>query len=164
MCVVEGRCPESISAELRTDLDVCASGILRAGTCDAGQRCPDGFSCERAASCVTDAQLSPFAIVVSNPSTTKAATVTVTSISGMAIQRVVQPGTIEKIYPQQEGIPDQSLDFSGQQLKSYRVTSDEPIVAYQFNPLDNVDVFSNDGSLLIPTHSYDTIYLSLIHI
>jgi hypothetical protein len=44
-------------------------------------------------------------------------------------------------------IADQSIDGTGTSRRAYKITSDLPIVAYQFNPLDNVDVFSNDGSL-----------------
>jgi hypothetical protein len=33
---------------------------------------------------------------------------------------------------------------------AYRIKSTVPVVAYQFNPLENVDVFSNDASLLKP--------------
>ncbi len=33
---------------------------------------------------------------------------------------------------------------------AYKITSDFPVVAYQFNPLENVNVFSNDASLLKP--------------
>lgn len=34
---------------------------------------------------------------------------------------------------------------------AYRVRSNVPIVAYQFNPLENVNVFSNDASQMLPT-------------
>ena len=33
---------------------------------------------------------------------------------------------------------------------AYRITSDVPLVAYQFNPLENANVFSNDASQLLP--------------
>ncbi len=42
--------------------------------------------------------------------------------------------------------------------RAYRVTSTFPVVAYQFKPLDNVNVFSNDASLLIPSNSVQGSY------
>jgi hypothetical protein len=36
---------------------------------------------------------------------------------------------------------------------AYEITSDVPVVAYQFNPLENVNVFSNDASLLKPVEA-----------
>jgi hypothetical protein len=42
--------------------------------------------------------------------------------------------------------------------RAYRITSELPIIAYQFNPLDNVGVFSNDASMLIPTSAIGNKY------
>ncbi len=36
---------------------------------------------------------------------------------------------------------------------AYRVEADVPVVAYQFNPLENANVFSNDASLLVPVEA-----------
>ena len=52
------------------------------------------------------------------------------------------------------------------QYKAYRVTSDLPVVAYQFNPYaglqpDNSDVCTNDGSLLLATSGLDNFYYVL---
>jgi len=38
---------------------------------------------------------------------------------------------------------------------AYRLRSNFPVVAYQFNPLENVNVFSNDASLLKPVEALD---------
>ena len=44
---------------------------------------------------------------------------------------------------------------------AYRIVSTAPIVAYQFNPLENVQVFSNDASILVPQTALDNEYLVL---
>jgi hypothetical protein len=41
---------------------------------------------------------------------------------------------------------------------AYRITSLLPITAYQFNPLENVNVFSNDASLLYPISALGSTY------
>ena len=42
--------------------------------------------------------------------------------------------------------------------RAYQVRSSFPVIAYQFNPLENVGVFSNDASLLVPVNSLDGNY------
>lgn len=42
--------------------------------------------------------------------------------------------------------------------RAYQVRSTFPVIAYQFNPLENVGVFSNDASLLVPTNSLEGGY------
>ncbi len=42
--------------------------------------------------------------------------------------------------------------------QAFRISSDRPVVAYQFNPLENVDVFSNDASLLLPSSGNGSQY------
>ncbi len=61
-----------------------------------------------------------------------------------------------------DGSPEGMFDAGGHSAlssRAYRITSNVPLVAYQFNPLENVDVFSNDASLLIPTSAIDREYL-----
>ncbi len=156
----DGNCRNN--AEPRDLMLVCWNAARNApqGLCDVGQACPDGTQCQPGNVCVLDAQGSPFAIVVSNPNA-EAATVTLQDAGGARHEQPVAPGEVTALYPQELGFPDHSLDHTGQTANAYRLTSDLPIVAYQFNPLDNEFVFSNDGSLLIPAHAYDTVYLAL---
>ncbi|CAN5731311.1 hypothetical protein BH09MYX1_BH09MYX1_55590 [soil metagenome] len=69
----------------------------------------------------------------------------------------VTPNNLEvfKLGPREvDGSPDGFFNTgSGTALSrhAFRIRSSMPIVAYQFNPLENVNVFSNDASQLLPT-------------
>jgi hypothetical protein len=107
-----------------------------------------------------------YAIVVSNVQPDLVAHVTVeqdNSLPGDAehATQVVATATITpqnlevfNLGPREvDGSPDGTFNSgTGTALTrhAYKVTSDFPIVAYQFNPLDNVNVFSNDASQLLP--------------
>lgn len=145
-------------------MPVCAQSGVLAGLCDYGMSCTDspGYTCQTMPICSLNAQKSPFAIVVSNPQPT-AVTVTLTNASGQTGMDSVAPGAVKVLFPQMMGMADQSLDYSGIETKAYKLVSSAPIVAYQFNPLDNVGVFSNDASLLIPAHAYDLDYTGVTY-
>lgn len=164
--------PGAPGAVERNDLFFChdpdATGLppffparKTAGLCDPDGTCPDSaYTCEQAPVCVLDAQNSPFAVVVSNPHTSSV-DVTLSAASGQSETFTLAAGEVKSILPQSLGFADQSIDGSGISASAYRLVSTAPVVAYQFNPLDNVDVFSNDGSLLIARHAFDTKYYAM---
>lgn len=102
-----------------------------------------------------------FAVVVANTASDAPANVDVfLGASGQMIDTAVVP--IDQIHTFQ--LPAQSLPprMNGYDGTAYRLESDVPITAYQFNPLDNnVQVFSNDASLLFPTHVLATDYTAI---
>jgi hypothetical protein len=138
---------------------------VTAGLCDApGNTCPGNYKCTTTPKsvCAFDAQHSPYAIVVSNPQTTPV-DVTVSDGTGHSQTTTVAAGAVKSLFPQQMGFADASLDQTMKAKRAYKVTSTKPIVAYQFNPLDNVGVFSNDASLLIPKATFDVQYIALTY-
>jgi hypothetical protein len=109
-----------------------------------------------------------FAIVVSNPQPDLAAQVVIEqddAIPGedarirIAAESTILPLNLEtfKLGPREvDGSPDGEFNTgTGTALTrhAYRIKSQVPIVAYQFNPLENVNVFSNDASLLKPVEA-----------
>jgi len=158
-------CPFGMTTVPPITIPVCSGGTTGiSGQCDYGMSCADspGTTCQSRAVCALDAQHSPFAVVVSNPQATPV-TVTLSNGAGQSMQATVAPRAVSALFPQQMGFADQSLDHSGIEAKAYRLVASAPIVAYQFNPLDNVGVFSNDASLLIPRHAYDTAYTGVTY-
>jgi hypothetical protein len=96
----------------------------------------------------------PYAIVVSNTNKSFAATVSIYNNDTLLVERKVGPKRLEIFYLGPQNISGSELSY-----KHFRLTSTLPIVAYQFNPLENVNVFSNDASLLIPTNALGKYYI-----
>jgi len=111
-----------------------------------------------------DAQNAQYAVIISNTDTKKPASVKVEAKVGGETKSknwTVPPGSLQII-----NLPDPSWgwqplnqDGTSKNTNVYRITSSVPIVAYQFNPLENVNVFSNDASLLLPSNSLGKEYL-----
>ena len=106
-----------------------------------------------------DAQNAQFSVIISNTKD-KAAQVTVTAGTGMKSTYTVPKGALKII-----NLPDPTWkvkplnqDGTNRNKAAYRIQSSQPIVAYQFNPLQNQDVFSNDASLLLPTNGIGNDY------
>jgi len=121
----------------------------------------------------SNAAAQQFAVVVSNPQPDVSAVVRVridTAAPGEPSALVeVATATIAplnlrvfKLGPREvDGSPQGTFDsgtHTALTRQAFRVDSDFPVVAYQFNPLENVSVFSNDASLLKPREAvtYDS--------
>ncbi len=101
-----------------------------------------------------NAARAPYAIVVSNPHPDFTAEVSIYNNEGLVqlddgspAQALVPPLGLHVF-----NLPHRDIDGTGITPRAYRARSSIPIVAYQFNPLDNEEVFSNDASLLLPSH------------
>jgi IgGFc binding protein len=116
----------------------------------------------------SNAAAQQFAVVVSNPQpdvTVKVHIFQDDGAPGEAPQPVeIQSATIAprnlqvfKLGPREiDGSADGQYDNGTNTAltrHAYKITSDFPVVAYQFNPLENANVFSNDASLLKPVEA-----------
>lgn len=119
-----------------------------------------------------DASAQQFAVVVSNTSPVPVEVIIELNDAayGQAAMpreiasQTILPGDLE-VFP----LPRREVDGSSARgvndgthsavtSNAYRIRSNLPIIAYQFNPLSNAGVFSNDASLLLPTSAIDGKY------
>ncbi len=116
-----------------------------------------------------------FAVVVSNPGTVTAHVQVFRNTAPVDWPREVEKIAQVEIPPEGlrviklpalevDGSPTGTFDegtHSAITSHAYHIVSSAPIAAYQFNPLENVDVFSNDASILFPKGALDRNYLVL---
>ena len=105
-----------------------------------------------------DPEVVPHAVVLSNPGDVDANVVfeSFSSIPVTVPNGVVPAGTAVAFE-----MPRHDLDGSGIFNRSIRIRADHPVLAAQFNPFNNEDVASNDGTLLLPKAVLGTEYYIL---
>ena len=89
----------------------------------------------------------PHAVVISNPGLSDA---NVVFESYSSVPMTVLGGVVPSGESVAFEMPRHDLDGSGIFNRSIRIRSNRPVLAAQFNPLNNVGVASNDGTLLLP--------------
>jgi len=106
-----------------------------------------------------DAQDGPFAIIVSNLSVLDASVTITRKLSENGVEEAVDSKSVPAGGLEIFSLPPFQPAGAGISWNTYHITSTAPIIAYQFNPLENVDVFSNDASMLIPENSFGKEYI-----
>ena len=57
--------------------------------------------------------------------------------------------------------PRLDIDGTGIFDRAFKISSTQPVIVYQFNPLNNEGVASNDASLLLPKEGLGREYVAL---
>jgi hypothetical protein len=117
----------------------------------------------------SDAAAQQYAVVVSNPQPDVPVTVRIFQDDGQpgdapapteVAASVIAPLNLQvyKLGPREvDGSADGTFNTGTNTAltrHAYKVTTNYPVVAYQFNPLENANVFSNDASLLKPREAF----------
>jgi hypothetical protein len=103
----------------------------------------------------------PFAIAVSNIDDTTTANVVIEMKTGTTWAPIpmgtftVGPRMLKTITPARRFAMGSQLYAGG----AYRITSDLPVISYQFAPIDGSTSFLSDASLLLPTSAFDQYYI-----
>ena len=103
-------------------------------------------------------ETSQYAVGVANVQLAAMATVTVEVKEGGVWQVAGGPQAIGPLQLFVFNLPDRHTDDTAFKAGgAYRVTSDLPVVAYQFNPVDGANSFLSDAAMLYPVAALDTV-------
>lgn len=106
--------------------------------------------------CEPSAASQQFSVSISNPNTEEVI-VTVTNFATMAETTYsVGAETVDSL-----PLDRNDVNGTGVTSNAFHITSTLPVTAHQFNPSNNVGVFSNDASLLLPSNAGGLSYVVL---
>lgn len=173
-CAPDGR---SWSDDLTcTGHEACDEGACRS-LCEINSKQSSFLGCEYVTvdlDNTADAVAAPHAVILSNPTEVEA-DVQVFDAVGQPVHvtgwpTVVAPGALATFRFDPTFINQTTLaplldpaavDNTSLTASSFRFVSNAPVTAHQFNPLVDVNVFSNDASLLLPSNAVGTEYLAM---
>ncbi|MBL9102665.1 MAG: hypothetical protein JNL82_17095 [Myxococcales bacterium] len=103
----------------------------------------------------------PYAVAVSNVDPLLAAEVQIQAYQN-GQWTTIQMGSVMPKQLSQFTLPDKHVNYTAINLRgAYRIISDIPIIAYQFQPINGQTSFTSDASLLLPSSTYDSYYFLL---
>ena len=140
-----------------TSSEVCISGSCQS-LCSGDIKFNTNVGCDYWAVDLDNAEPannSEFAVVVSNTSEqTAEITIRKSDAGEPDAQASVAPGQLHIF-----NLPSYNIDGTLKGVRAWKVNSTAPIVAYQFNPLENELVYSNDASVLFPSNAWGKDYM-----
>ncbi|MCA9635481.1 MAG: IgGFc-binding protein [Myxococcales bacterium] len=99
-----------------------------------------------------------YAIAVANVQENQMATVTIERKQGGVWSTIAGPAMLPALDLGTYNLPAQNTDDSMVGVGfAYRVKSDVPVIAYQFNPVDGQSSFLSDAAMLYPVSAWDSI-------
>ena len=102
-----------------------------------------------------------FAVVVSNVHPTATANIIIYKNDGNG-ESIVAQGSVAARRLEIFNLGARNVIGSMIGYKAFRLVSNQPVIAYQFNPMNNTEAaFSNDASLLLPTRVLDREYIAV---
>jgi len=99
-----------------------------------------------------------YAVIVANPSNSVTANATVSTEAGEIASFTVAP---RGVYTWQVSPRPRNVPGAGTSTSAYKIVSDLPVAAYQFNSLDTVGAASTDATLLFARHSLAKLYYAM---
>lgn len=103
-------------------------------------------------------ETSQYAVAVANVQLAAMANVTVEVKNGGVWGPIAGPQQIGPLQLYTFNLPDRHTDDSAfAPGNAYRITSDVPVVAYQFNPVDGSSSYLSDAAMLYPAAALDTL-------
>lgn len=106
-----------------------------------------------------DAQ--PYAVAVSNVDKALTADVQIQVHDGQQ-WNTIQTAQVTPKQLKQFDLPDRHVNYTNINKRgAYKIVSDIPIIAYQFQPINGQSSFTSDASLLLPVAALDTYYYVL---